>query len=170
MVGGWYPSGTRGCFIWLVGGIPAARGAVRPYGRKMGPRDVCPSDGGAVQTGAPASRRLTLLACVFGLKAVWPDLWGCVFEVCPAPGARETLQKCGGRRPPHFRGLSQVPEAGQTSKMQPRNSARRPSGTQFGLGIWGRHHLRHKPTFWGGNLYLYVNFGLKYSWAKFSHL
>ncbi len=23
------------------------------------------------------------------LKAVWPDLFGCVFEVCPAPGPRE---------------------------------------------------------------------------------
>ncbi len=30
------------------------------------------------------------------LKAVWPDLLGCVFEVWPAPGAREGPQKCGG--------------------------------------------------------------------------
>ncbi len=27
---------------------------------------------------------------------------GCVFEVWPAPGARESLQKCGGLRPPTF--------------------------------------------------------------------
>ncbi len=35
------------------------------------------------------------------LKAVWPNFGGCVFEVWPAPGARESLQKCGGPRPPH---------------------------------------------------------------------
>ncbi len=29
------------------------------------------------------------------LKAVWLDLLGCLFEVWPAPGAREGLQKCG---------------------------------------------------------------------------
>ena len=27
------------------------------------------------------------------LKAVWPDFLGCVFEVWPAPGAQENLQK-----------------------------------------------------------------------------
>ncbi len=36
------------------------------------------------------------------LKAVWPDFWGCVFEVWPAPGARESLLKCGGASPPTF--------------------------------------------------------------------
>ena len=36
------------------------------------------------------------------LKAVWPGFWGCVFEVWPAPGARESPQKCGGLRPPAF--------------------------------------------------------------------
>ncbi len=35
------------------------------------------------------------------LKAVWPDFWG-VFEVWPAPGARESSQKCGVLRPPTF--------------------------------------------------------------------
>ena len=29
-------------------------------------------------------------------------LWGCVFEVWPAPGAREGLQKGGARSPPHL--------------------------------------------------------------------
>jgi hypothetical protein len=53
------------------------------------------------------------------LKAIWPDFVGCVFEVCPASGARESLRKCGGLRPPHFRRLSRVPGAGQTSKMHP---------------------------------------------------
>ncbi len=28
--------------------------------------------------------------------------WGCLFEAWPAPGAREGLQICGGRSPPHF--------------------------------------------------------------------
>jgi hypothetical protein len=36
------------------------------------------------------------------LKAVWPVFGGCVFEVWPAPGAREGLLKCGGLRRPHF--------------------------------------------------------------------
>ena len=43
------------------------------------------------------------------LKAIWPDLFGCVFEVWPAPGAREGLRKCGGLRPPQFRRLSRAP-------------------------------------------------------------
>ncbi len=29
------------------------------------------------------------------LKAVWPNFWGCVFEVWPAPGARERPRKGG---------------------------------------------------------------------------
>ncbi len=36
------------------------------------------------------------------LKAVWPEFSGCLFEVWPAPGAREGPQKCEGLRPPHF--------------------------------------------------------------------
>ncbi len=36
------------------------------------------------------------------LKAVWPDFLGCVFEVWPAPGARESPPKCGGRSPSTF--------------------------------------------------------------------
>ncbi len=36
------------------------------------------------------------------LKAVWPVFLGCVFEVWPAPGARESLQIRGGRSPPPF--------------------------------------------------------------------
>ncbi len=33
---------------------------------------------------------------------VWPDFWGCVFEVWPAPGARESLKKVWGAKPPTF--------------------------------------------------------------------
>ncbi len=54
--------------------------------------------------------------------AVWPDLFGCVFEVWPAPGARESPQKCGGLRPPHFGRPSRAPGAGQTLKTHPNKS------------------------------------------------
>ncbi len=50
------------------------------------------------------------------LKAVWPVFLGCVFEVRPAPWARESLQKCWGRRPPHFGRFFRAPGAGQTAK------------------------------------------------------
>ena len=36
------------------------------------------------------------------LKEKTPDFWGGIFEVWPAPGARESLPKGGGRSPPHF--------------------------------------------------------------------
>jgi hypothetical protein len=36
------------------------------------------------------------------LKAVWPDFLGRMGGVWEAPGVRESLQKGGGRRPPHF--------------------------------------------------------------------
>ena len=39
------------------------------------------------------------------LKAVWPDLLGCLFEVWPAPGARESPQKGGGRSPHQMGGF-----------------------------------------------------------------
>jgi hypothetical protein len=64
------------------------------------------------------------------LKAVWPGFFGCVFQVSPAPGAREGLQNCGVRSPPYFARLSRAPGAGQTSKSHPTNPARLPSGTQ----------------------------------------
>ena len=42
---------------------------------------------------------MKLLRRAFDLATwIWPDFWGCVFEVWPAPGARESLQKCGGLR------------------------------------------------------------------------
>ncbi len=50
------------------------------------------------------------------LKAIRPDFLECILGVWPAPGARESLQKCGGRS--------------QTSKLHPTNPARLPSGTQ----------------------------------------
>ncbi len=43
-------------------------------------------------------------------------LFGVHVEVRPAPGAREGLQICGGRSPPHCLGFSRAPGAGQTSK------------------------------------------------------
>ncbi len=55
------------------------------------------------------------------LKAVWPDLFGCIFEVWPAPGAQESPQEGGGLRPPHFARLSGAPGAGRTSKTHPKN-------------------------------------------------
>ncbi len=100
--------------IWLAGESPA-RARVRPFGP------------------------LYLQSCVrFAgyLKAVWPDLFGFVFEVWPAPGARQGLQKCGGPRPPHFGRPSRAPWAGQTSKTHPQqNLARLPSGTLLSAPI-----------------------------------
>ncbi len=52
------------------------------------------------------------------LKAIWPDVLGCVFEVWPAPGTREGLQKRWGGEALTF----WAPGAGQTSKTQPQNS------------------------------------------------
>ncbi len=40
--------------------------------------------------------------CPGYLKAVWPDVFGCIFEVWLAPGAPGILQKGGGRSPPRF--------------------------------------------------------------------
>ena len=59
-------------------------------------------------------------AAIGNLKAVWPDFFGCISEVWPAPGAREGLQKGGGLRPPHFWGFSRALGAGQTSKTHPK--------------------------------------------------
>ncbi len=36
------------------------------------------------------------------LEGSLAGFFGCVFEVWPAPRARESPQKCGGRSPPHF--------------------------------------------------------------------
>ncbi len=44
---------------------------------------------------------------------------GCVFEVWPAPGAREGLPKYGGRSPPHFCRPSRGPGAAQNFKNAP---------------------------------------------------
>ncbi len=59
------------------------------------------------------------LALAGYLKAVWRDFLGWAFEVWPAPGGLESLQKCGGLRPPHFLRPSRAPGAGQTSKNAP---------------------------------------------------
>ncbi len=46
----------------------------------------------------------------------------CVFEVWPAPGAREGPQKCGERSPPHIGRPSRASGAGQTLKTHPQKS------------------------------------------------
>jgi hypothetical protein len=61
----------------------------------------------------PRRRQATMTGC---LKAVWPDLLGCIFEVWPAPGARESPQKGAELRPPTFGRRSPSPGAGQTPK------------------------------------------------------
>ncbi len=53
------------------------------------------------------------------LKAVWLVFWGCMFEVLPAPEARECNQKCGGRSLPHSWRIYRTPGAGQISKNAP---------------------------------------------------
>jgi hypothetical protein len=63
------------------------------------------------------------------LNAVRPDCLGCVFEVWPAPEAREGPQKCGGLRPPPFEGLP--PGPARLQKRTPTNPARLLSSTQF---------------------------------------
>ncbi len=40
-----------------------------------------------------------------------------ILRVCAAPGALETLEKCGGPRPPPFARVSGAPGAAQTPKM-----------------------------------------------------
>ncbi len=61
----------------------------------------------------------------------WPVLFGCVFEVCPAPGAREGPQKGGGGAAPHiFEGSPGPPGPARPQKCTPKSPARLPSGTQ----------------------------------------
>ncbi len=56
------------------------------------------------------------------LKAVWLDLWRCIFEVWPAPGALEGLQKCGGRSLPPFARPSRAPGGRPGFKNAPNKS------------------------------------------------
>ncbi len=65
------------------------------------------------------------------LKAVWPDFFGSVFGVWAAPGGFETLQKCGGRSPPHFWMVLKPRGAAQTPKTDPQNSGQ----TAFGYPV-----------------------------------
>ncbi len=53
------------------------------------------------------------------LKAVWPDFSGCVFEVWPAPGARESLKKVGGFAPHIFEGHPGPPWPARLQKCTP---------------------------------------------------
>ena len=64
------------------------------------------------------------------LKAVWPDLLGCLFEVWPAPGAWENLPKCGGQGSHILGGFPRPPGPARPPKRTPKNPARHPSGTQ----------------------------------------
>ncbi len=74
---------------------------------------------------------------------------GCVFEVWPAPGARESLPKGEGLRPPHFGRLSQAPGAGKTSNMHPQKSGQ----TAFRYPEYcDRFGCRLSPQFWEATL------------------
>ena len=58
----------------------------------------------------------------FLIHGVWGNRKSSIFGVWVALGGRETLQKYGGRSPPHFRRPSRAPGAGQTSKTHPQKS------------------------------------------------
>ncbi len=65
------------------------------------------------------------------LKAVWPGFCGCVFEIWPAPGAWESLQKCGVASPPTFLKAFPDPRGRPDLKNSPQKTlARLPSGAQ----------------------------------------
>ncbi len=73
------------------------------------------------------------------LKAVWPEFYRSVLGVWAAPGGVKTIQKCGGRSPLHFWMVLKPPGAAQTTKTDPTNPARLPSGTQLGpIGLFWR--------------------------------
>ncbi len=63
---------------------------------------------------------------------------GCIFEVWPAPGAREGFQKCGGAKPPTFWKVFPGPRGRPDLKNAPnKNPARLPSSTEvFVAGFW----------------------------------
>ncbi len=52
-----------------------------------------------------------------GCTLAWNKIIEAIFGVWAAPGARETLQKGGGRSPPPFARVSGAPGAGQTPNM-----------------------------------------------------
>jgi len=54
------------------------------------------------------------------LKAVWPDLLGCLFEVWPAPGAWENLPKCGGQGSHILGGFPRPPGPARPPKRTPK--------------------------------------------------
>jgi hypothetical protein len=53
----------------------------------------------------PATSTKSVPTLTGHLRAFWPDLWECTFEVWPAQGAREGLQKVGGDTSHMFEGL-----------------------------------------------------------------
>ncbi len=64
------------------------------------------------------TRRIFVAALWLGsfLKEFFKDCESAIFGVWVDPGALETLQKGGGRRPPPFARVSGAPRAAQTSK------------------------------------------------------
>ncbi len=61
---------------------------------------------------------------------------GCVFEVWPAPGARASLEKGGGRSPHIFEGFPGPPRPARPQERTQTNQARLPSGTQIECSCW----------------------------------
>ena len=74
-----------------------------------------------IPTAPRPSRRLGPYLAGY-LKAIWPGLVGCVFEVCPAPGGPGSPSKRWGAKPPTFLKAPRAPGAGQTSTMHPNKS------------------------------------------------
>ncbi len=64
--------------------------------------------------------------CPGYLKAVWPGFLECMFEVWPAPGPRESLQKCGGFRPRPSGMVFGAAGAAQTQKIDDCRPAQKP--------------------------------------------
>ncbi len=70
------------------------------------------------------------------LKAIWPDFWGCIFEVWLAPGARESLQKYGAKTPTFckaFPGPRGRPDLKHASKKSSQTAFRYPDR---GFSLW----------------------------------
>ena len=57
------------------------------------------------------------------LKAVWPEFFGCVFEVWPARGARASLPKNGGPSPPTVGRALRGPRGRPDLTNEPKNQA-----------------------------------------------
>ncbi len=76
-------------------------------------------------------------------------VWRCVFEVWPAPGAREGLQKCGGQSPPHLKRLSRAPGARMHPKKSGQSAFRYPGTGQVApANLREDNMINPAPRFW----------------------